>query len=101
MFEHYLNNFKLNNDYSYETVYKIKEELFEKYNIDIIIKKCKMFDFHNSKPNNQIYKTHYNVEILDNKKQIKLPLNACYEFNKEIECVIYSINYSIDNLIKS
>ena len=101
MFEHYLNNFKLNNDYSYETVYKIKEELFEKYNIDIIIKKCKMFDFHNSKPGNQIYKTNYNVEILDNKKQIKLPLNACYEFNKEIECVIYLINYSIDNLIKS
>lgn len=101
MFEHYLNNFKLNNDYSYETVYKIKEELFEKYNIDIIIKKCKMFDFYNSKPNDQRYKTYYNVEILDDKKQIKLPLNTCYEFNKEIECVIYSIKYSIDNLIKS
>ena len=36
----------------YEAVLKRKEELFEKHNLDIRIKKSKIYDFKNSKKDN-------------------------------------------------
>ena len=81
----------------YEIVLKRKEELFEKHNLDIRIKKSKIYDFKNSKKDNPCYKTIYNTKIYKD--------NYHYEIDAEIvqtelEAINIAIIYCEQNLIK-
>ena len=80
----------------YEAVLKRKEELFEKHNLDIRIKKSKIYDFKNSKKDNPRYKTIYSTKIYKDNYHYQIDT----DFITELDVLKFAIAYCEENLIK-
>lgn len=100
--DEYINNLKkilnIKIDNYFESIFYIKEMLFDKHNYDIRIKKSKMFDFYGSSKDNIVYKTYYSIDIVFDKKIIKINENKISNANSEIEATILGIKIVTEKL---